>query len=73
MSIGQITLDPINFNVTSKLDGLQGLKGYTVIEGIDVMGGEEQGLDLAVKGLFCSRRVLPPADERQCPSSTRRT
>lgn len=50
MSIGAITLDPINFNVTSKLNGLQGLKGYTIIESLDVMGGEEKGLDLAVNG-----------------------
>lgn len=39
LSIGQLTLDPIQFNVTSGLEGLRGLKGDTVITGVDVVGG----------------------------------
>ena len=48
LSIGQITLDPINFNVTSGLDGLQGLEGSTTITGVDVTGGTSDGITLAI-------------------------
>ncbi|KAI5120964.1 hypothetical protein M0805_006636 [Coniferiporia weirii] len=48
LSIGQLTLDPINFNVTSGLDGLQGLKGDTVITAVDVVGGTTDALTLAI-------------------------
>ncbi|KAH8119480.1 hypothetical protein DFH11DRAFT_1722990 [Phellopilus nigrolimitatus] len=48
LSIGQITLDPINFNVTSKLDGLRGLKDDTIITGVDVVGGTTDALTLAI-------------------------
>lgn len=49
-SIGQITLDPINVNVTTSLNGLQGLKGMTNIETVDVTGGTLQGISLAIQG-----------------------
>ncbi|KAI0340460.1 hypothetical protein BDW22DRAFT_1360443 [Trametopsis cervina] len=48
LSVGQLTLDPINFNVTSKLNGLQGLKGDTVIQGVDVVGGTTEAILLAI-------------------------
>ena len=47
LSIGQLTLDPINFNVTSKLSGLRGLKGDTTITSVDVIGGSSDALLLA--------------------------
>ncbi|KAG7446409.1 uncharacterized protein BT62DRAFT_931852 [Guyanagaster necrorhizus] len=47
-SIGQITLGPIKFNVTSSLKGLQGLNGLTNIEGVDVRGGTEDGITLSI-------------------------
>ncbi|KAG1761975.1 hypothetical protein EDD22DRAFT_893760 [Suillus occidentalis] len=48
MSIGQITLDPIKVNVSTSLSGLQGLKGYTTIGAVDVMGGTQQALNLSI-------------------------
>ncbi|KAG2368054.1 hypothetical protein BDR07DRAFT_1391769 [Suillus spraguei] len=47
-SIGQITLDPIKVNVSTGLNGLQGLKGYTTIGAVDVMGGTQQALNLSI-------------------------
>lgn len=49
-SIGQITLDPIQVNVTTSLAGLQGLKGLTTIESVDVLGGTQQALNLGING-----------------------
>lgn len=48
LPIGSITLDPIKFNVTSTLPGLQGLSGYTWIQGVDVIGGTTDYLELAI-------------------------
>ncbi|KAF8524806.1 hypothetical protein BU17DRAFT_84312 [Hysterangium stoloniferum] len=48
LSIGQITLSPINFNVTSTLNGLEGLKGSTVIDSVDVMGGTSEHINLNI-------------------------
>ena len=48
LSIGQLTLDPIQFNVTSGLDGLRGLKGDTVITTVDVTGGTSDAILLAI-------------------------
>ena len=48
LSIGQLTLDPINFNVTSKLSGLRGLKGDTTITSVGVIGGSSDALLLAI-------------------------
>lgn len=48
LPIGIVTLDPIKFNVTSTLDGLQGLNGYTWIDGVDVIGGTTEYLELAI-------------------------
>ena len=48
LSIGQLELDPINFNVTSKLDGLRGLKGDTIIESVDVTGGTTDAILLGI-------------------------
>jgi hypothetical protein len=50
MSIGQITLDPIKVNVSTSLGGLQGLKGYTTIGAVDVVGGTQQALNLSIDG-----------------------
>jgi hypothetical protein len=48
MSVGQLTLDPIKFNVTSSLNGLGGLKGMTTIGGVDVMGGTTEAMQLNI-------------------------
>ncbi|EJD03283.1 uncharacterized protein FOMMEDRAFT_168292 [Fomitiporia mediterranea MF3/22] len=48
LSLGQVTLDPIKFNVTSGLDGLRGLQGDTTITGVDVLGGTTDGITLAI-------------------------
>ncbi|KAJ3724969.1 hypothetical protein DFJ43DRAFT_1197841 [Lentinula guzmanii] len=48
LSIGQITLDPIKFNVPSTLDGLQGLNGLTTIHSVDVLGGTTEGITLSI-------------------------
>lgn len=50
LSIGELTLDPINFNVTSGLDGLEGLQGFVEIDSIDVLGGTTDGLTLSIDG-----------------------
>ncbi|KAF8840051.1 hypothetical protein BDN67DRAFT_1054007 [Paxillus ammoniavirescens] len=47
-SLGQITLDPIKVNVTTSLNGLQGLNGYTTIDSVDVLGGTQQALNLGI-------------------------
>ncbi|KAF9222628.1 hypothetical protein BS17DRAFT_802839 [Gyrodon lividus] len=47
-SMGQITLDPIKVNVTTSLNGLQGLNGYTTIGSVDVLGGTQQALNLGI-------------------------
>lgn len=49
-SLGQITLDPIQVNVTTSLTGLRGLKGFTTIESVDVLGGTQQALNLGIAG-----------------------
>ena len=57
LSIGQLTLDPINFNVTSSLNGLRGLRGDTTISGVDVLGGTTDAIQLAINGsYFCAMR-----------------
>ncbi|RDX40651.1 hypothetical protein OH76DRAFT_1365915 [Lentinus brumalis] len=48
MSIGQITLDPIKFNVPSSLDGLQGLDGFVKIASVDVIGGSQEAIHLGI-------------------------
>lgn len=48
LSIGQLTFDPISFNVTSRLDGLRGLKGATVINSVDVVGGTSEAILLGI-------------------------
>lgn len=52
LSIGEITLDPINFNVTSGLGGLEGLQGFVEIDSVDVLGGTTEGLTLGIDGTF---------------------
>ena len=46
MSIGTLTLDPINFNVSSGLWGLRGLQGLVSIDSVDVLGGSQDALSL---------------------------
>ncbi|KAL0580357.1 hypothetical protein V5O48_000210 [Marasmius crinis-equi] len=48
LSIGQIVLDPINFDVPSDLLGLNGLKGLTTIKSVDVQGGTSEGITLGI-------------------------
>ena len=50
MSIGQITLDGIKVNVSTTLNGLQGLKGMTTIDSVDVTGGTSEGIMLGIDG-----------------------
>lgn len=52
MGIGQITLDPIKVNVSTSLNGLQGLKGFTIIKNVDVQGGTTNAINLAINGDF---------------------
>jgi hypothetical protein len=54
-SLGQITLDPIKVNVTTSLNGLQGLNGYTTIDSVDVLSGTQQALNLGIDGMVCER------------------
>ncbi|KAF9264250.1 hypothetical protein L218DRAFT_258531 [Marasmius fiardii PR-910] len=49
LSIGQIELNSINFNVASGLNGLKGLKGLTTIESVDVQGGTTEGITLGIQ------------------------
>lgn len=49
-SIGELTLDPIKFNVTSGLNGLQGLKSLVGIGKVDVVGGSTEAIHLAIPG-----------------------
>ncbi|KAJ7072466.1 hypothetical protein C8F01DRAFT_1299136 [Mycena amicta] len=49
MAIGNITLDPINVNVTTSLKGLQGLRGMVTIGAVDVQGGTTDGITLAIQ------------------------
>ncbi|KAF9484472.1 hypothetical protein BDN70DRAFT_122528 [Pholiota conissans] len=46
MSLGKITLDGINVNVSTTLNGLHGLKGSTTIDNVDVIGGSTSGIEL---------------------------
>ncbi|KAJ7251753.1 hypothetical protein B0H12DRAFT_1234031 [Mycena haematopus] len=48
-AIGNITLDPINVNVSTSLKGLQGLKGMATIETVDVQGGTADGITLGIQ------------------------
>ena len=50
LSIGVLTLDPINFNVTSSLNGLKGLKNDTTISKVDVTGGTTDAMVLSIDG-----------------------
>ncbi|KAJ7716738.1 hypothetical protein DFH07DRAFT_349612 [Mycena maculata] len=48
-SVGPITLDPINVNVSTSLLGLQGLKGMATIDSVDVTGGTTAGISLGIQ------------------------
>lgn len=48
MSIGNIVLDPIKFDVPNFLKGLGGLQRSTTIAGVDVTGGTTEALTLAI-------------------------
>ncbi|KAF8586733.1 hypothetical protein K439DRAFT_1631457 [Ramaria rubella] len=48
LPIGQITLDPIKFNVNSTLNGLNGLQGSTIIDSVDVVGGTSDHINLNI-------------------------
>lgn len=48
LPIGKLVLDPIKFNVTSGLNGLQGLKDDTVVVAVDVLGGEQSHMNLGL-------------------------
>ncbi|KAI9442265.1 hypothetical protein H4582DRAFT_1809416 [Lactarius indigo] len=48
MSLGTLTLDPIKFNVSSGLWGLKGLQGLVRIDGVDVLGGTQEAMSLAI-------------------------
>jgi len=50
MSIGQIILDSIKVNVSTSLNGLQGLKDLTMIKSVDVQGGTQDAISLAING-----------------------
>ena len=46
--ISSVIFDPINFNVTSGLFGLQGLQGLVSISQPDVVGGTTDGISLNI-------------------------
>ncbi|KAH9850917.1 hypothetical protein C2E23DRAFT_886961 [Lenzites betulinus] len=48
MSIGEITLDPIRFDVESDLNGLRGLDNLVKIASIDVLGGTPDAIQLGI-------------------------
>jgi hypothetical protein len=48
MGVGRLTLNPIKVNVSSSLWGLKGLKGMTTINGVDVMGGTTEAMNLNI-------------------------
>ncbi|EIW52711.1 uncharacterized protein TRAVEDRAFT_134842 [Trametes versicolor FP-101664 SS1] len=48
MNIGQVTLDPIKFDVTSGLQGLQGLNNLVTIGDVDVIGGTQDAIQLGI-------------------------
>ena len=50
LSIGQITLDPIKVNVSTSLNGLRGLNGFTTINTVDVTGGTTEAINLGIEG-----------------------
>jgi len=50
LSIGQITLDSIKVNVSTSLNGLQGLNGFTAINNVDVTGGTTNAINLNIEG-----------------------
>ncbi|WFD32817.1 hypothetical protein MSPP1_003868 [Malassezia sp. CBS 17886] len=53
--VGRILLDGIRFNVGTGLLGLQGLSAYpTTINSVDVVGGDSDGLQLAVNTTMVS-------------------
>lgn len=60
-NLGNITLDGIKVNVSTTLSGLQGLKGSTVIDGVDVAGGTSEGIDLNLEGAYFSFLIFPLA------------
>ena len=66
MSIGQITLDPIKFDVTSGLDGLQGLNNLVTIGSVDVLGGTQDAIQLGINGECRRRRQLRVRSGRGC-------
>lgn len=50
LNASAVTLDPIKFNVTSGLYGLQGLQGLVSIDQPDVVGGTTDGINLNING-----------------------
>ncbi|KAG6908393.1 hypothetical protein DXG01_004822 [Tephrocybe rancida] len=54
-SLGQITLNAIKVNVSTSLNGLQGLKGLTTIKSVDVQGGTQDAINLGIEALRLSR------------------
>jgi hypothetical protein len=48
LSIGNTTLNPIKFNVQSHLNGLNGLRGSTTINSVDVTGGTSDHISLNI-------------------------
>ncbi|KAH9835153.1 uncharacterized protein C8Q71DRAFT_764402 [Rhodofomes roseus] len=48
MSIGSIVLNPIKFDVPSQLKGLGGLQNATKISSVDVLGGTNDAMTLAI-------------------------
>lgn len=65
-SIGQITLDPIRVNVSTSLNGLQGLKKYTTIGNVDVLGGNQQALNLSIEGTYITKSASLKSDVNCC-------
>ena len=60
-SLGEITLSGIKVNVSTSLHGLEGLKGQTVINSVDVTGGTTGGIDLGIERMPLLVSLLPNA------------
>ena len=50
MSVGVLKLDPIKVNVTTSLQGLQGLNNMVKINSVDVTGGTKDAIVLDIDG-----------------------
>ena len=56
-------------NVSTSLNGLQGLKKYTTIGNVDVLGGNPQALNLSIEGAYITKPASLKNDLNCCCDS----